>query len=118
MGQSAQPQYTNRRGEKVSVRISSHAIERYEERYELLTGEKPDDAREKLIREFNSAVRVLPRKASEIERWRRYGKDTVYFRRMSLTFVVQNRRIVTVEISARGKRHLNRGKEAGGITYH
>jgi len=41
---------------------------------------------------------------------RRHGKDTLYFRADTFTFIVQGATIVTVEISDKNKRRLNKIK--------
>lgn len=103
------PFYYNKKGSKVYLTITRHAIINFIERYERLFNEKitPEKA-EKYIKNYfpyKSRVKDLNRK--ELKRKKKYG-STVYFRDRNFTYVVSDSQIMTIEISKNGYRHLNK----------
>ena len=102
--------YFNKKGEKVEVTLSRHALERFEDRYFQVFKERPKDSLADLEKRFNSASRVRNYNTKELSRLKRYGKDTMFFRNLYFTFVVRNRTVVTVEISRKDLRYLNKRK--------
>jgi hypothetical protein len=46
-------------------------------------------------------------------RAKRHGNKTLYFKADAFTFIVEDRTLVTVEISANGERHLNSAHALG-----
>ena len=103
--------YTNSKGRNVEVRATKHAIERFGERYAILFGRNTKDPERDMWKRFSMASQVSGCSKQQQRRLRRYGSDTLYFRHSEFTFVVQNATIVTVEISAKNKRHLNKVRE-------
>ena len=57
---------------------------------------------------FKTANKVINLNRKEKNRLKRHGQDTMFFRTNGFTFVVQNAQVVTVEISDKNKRHLNK----------
>jgi Fe-S cluster biosynthesis and repair protein YggX len=114
------PSYVNKRGKTIPLQVSRHAYLQFRERCRLLANDKLDESLAGMVRYFSHSNRVVNLKSYENCRMRRYGNgsDTLYFRTKSFTFVVHDGVIVTVEISDRGKRHLNKpvpAGEAGGV---
>ena len=102
------PHYTNKKGKTVRLYITDHAMERFTERYRLVRGAPVDSPLETLIEYFNASVRINPTDRVTLQRLKRHGTDSMFFRHNEFTFVVHNGCIVTVEISAKGKRRLNK----------
>lgn len=111
---SDKPCYMNKKGQIIIVQISGHAYQQFESRWKLLHPDKPlvGGLHQSLIHHFNRADRLRNLKGKDLLRLARHGKDTLFFRTSGFTFVVKDRTIVTVEISDRGMRHLNKGKLA------
>ena len=101
--------YTNKNGKQVPVQMTRHALSRFLQRYQIAYGKRVVDCDigPTLCKLFNMADRVTKLGPKGRSRMKRHGKDTLYFRREKLTFVVQNSKIVTVEISAKGERWKN-----------
>jgi len=102
--------YYNRKGKRVDVQVTSHALRRFSERYERIAKPCDDTPEEALRALFQASVPLqLCAKANYKyhRRNRRHGKHTLYFRSGDITFVVRDQTIITVEISAKGMRHLN-----------
>ena len=104
--------YQNKKGNAVNVGVTDHAIARFVERYNLLFGTAldADAAIEKIAHLFKHANRLTKLGKHSQQRLERYGKDTMFFRKNEFTFVIQNAALVTVEISAKNHRHLNKKK--------
>lgn len=104
------PQYRGKKG-PVPVAITHHCRARFRERWARAFPNKPlgsvIDA--EITQRFNRATRITQLGSYEKKRMARHGKDTLYFRADGFTFIVQDSAIVTVELSDRGMRHLNRG---------
>ena len=104
-------QYINKKGYAVKVEISLHARTRFIERYNKifpeaqLSGKKLDDA---LLKWWGHAEPKVNRSRKMETRRKRYGKDTLFFVSSYFTFVVQSNMLITVELSSRGTRHLNK----------
>lgn len=109
------PSYVNRRGKKVSLLISKHAFSRFRERWGNLFPDKPlpiHETERVMMDWFQQASRLEQPSGKLRVRLKRHGKDTLYFKTQHFTFVVQDATIVTVEISDKNRRHLNRHKPA------
>jgi hypothetical protein len=101
--------YKNKRGESVPVTISAHAKRRFAERWASIFPREPlSDVEGVIARWFGNAQRVKNLSGQDRRRMERHGKDTLFFRTNAFTFVVQNGVLVTVEVSDRGERQLNR----------
>ena len=103
--------YKNKKGSKVSVTPTQHALDRYLERWKLVQSDKDTTDAEILCtlpHYFNLADRLTKLGKHDQERLKKYGKDTMFFRKNHWTFVVQNSQLVTVEISSKNNRHLNK----------
>lgn len=102
--------YTNKRNKQVILSVARHAYTRFCERYPIAFGHTPQKGKLVDIFEnlFNSANRVTKLNGKEKVRAKRHGGETTYFRTCGFTFVVKNATIVTVELSDKGKRHLNK----------
>ena len=104
--------YTSKKGKRIEVSVTRHALHRLAERYQRLYNmEIPGGAEQWLNDNFKHADRVKNLTRRDKERLEKYGQDNMFFRFHDFTFVVQNCVIVTIEISARDKRRLNRCKE-------
>ncbi len=96
---------------KVNLQATRHAYTKFVERFsiafpnEKLSVENISDRFEKI---FSSTSKVKNLSRQEKTRLKRHGEDTIFFRTMGLTFIVQNAKIVTVELSNKNTRHLNR----------
>ena len=102
--------YTNKKGKIVEVKPSFHAYNRFKQRYPKIIG---GDISDKMLNStfediFNQSHKVTKLNHKEIARLKKYGKDGLFFRYHDITFVVRNSIVITVEISGKGKRHLNK----------
>ena len=106
--------YINRKGKRVDLTITGHARLRFVERYNKIFPEAPilDYATAETTIEnwWKNAVLKINKTKQLKERIKKYGDDSMYFISTYFVFVVQNKQIVTIEIGARNKKHLNRGK--------
>ena len=104
------PKYINKHGCIVSVTITNHCYRRFVSRWKIVLKDKklPYDINMEVAQWFNRSQRVTNLNGKEKDRVKRYGKDTLFFRADTFTFIVQNSRIITVEISDHYKRSLNR----------
>ena len=114
-----QAHYRNKKGNIVRVKITRHARQRFEQRCKQLKKLKKPAANHAphgscknslalMTQLFNRAQRVSKISDRQRKRLKKHGKDTLFFRDGELTFVVQDACIVTVEISSKGKRWLNK----------
>lgn len=112
-GSPVRPQYIGKKG-PVQVAITRHCRDRFQERWARAfpNSPLPPDINGEIARRFNRATRITNLGAYEKKRMDRHGKDTLYFRADSFTFIVQDASILTVELSDRGMRHLNKGSLA------
>lgn len=111
--------YRNPRGKEVLVRVSQHAKQRFWNRWNALYPNSPLDYQNvhaKLAEYFGRSVRLTQFSRKLTVRLARYGKDTLFFKTNGFTFIVQDATLITVEISDRGKRHLN--KERYTSSFH
>jgi hypothetical protein len=105
---SDRPYYINKKGIKIDVKISFHSSAQFQKRYETITGKVlTDDLLWVMTQEFNAAYLVTNLDKHYRKRLRRYGEDTLFFKKDSFVFVVQNAVIKTVEIAENSKRDLN-----------
>jgi hypothetical protein len=90
------------------VSVSTHAVHRFIVRHSAMGRKDMDFLRAKrFIGElFNDAVQFEPT-GKYRERQKKYGNSSLYFRNNEFVFVVENAKIVTIEIAAKGMRHLN-----------
>jgi uncharacterized protein YcbX len=103
--------YRNPRGKEILVRVSLHAKQRFWNRWNALYPHSPLDYKNvdaKLAEYFGRSVRLTQFSRKITVRLARYGKDTLFFKTNGFTFIVQDATLLTVEISDRGKRHLNK----------
>jgi len=106
--------YVNKKRKKVEVFLTNHAIEAFRDRWKKVYPEdhlEESNLRAKLVSRFKSSHRVKNLSKQEKERIRKHG-PTLFFRQNSFTFVVADCRIVTVEISDKYKRYLNKDERA------
>lgn len=103
------PSYQGKKG-TVQVAITNHCRFRFRERFARAFPKRPllADIDAEIALWFNRAIRVTNLGAYEKKRMDRHGKDTLYFRTNGFTFVVQDAVIVTVELSDRDTRHMNK----------
>jgi hypothetical protein len=108
-GGMSEASYVNNKNELIPVTITAHARARFKQRWPAAFPTKNLllDIDAEIISLFNKSVRVKNFSRKERTRLRRYGKDTLFFRNNSFTFVVQNASIVTVELSSRNLRKFN-----------
>ncbi len=105
--------YTNKKGKEVQITVTKHAFGQFSKRYRAIFPDKElkrDDVASTIRQYFANASRIKNLNKWEKARLKRYGKDTMYFRTSGLTFVVQNATMLTVEISDKNMRHLNKRK--------
>lgn len=108
-GVMGNPFYMSKKGKKVVLRISTHAVTQLEKRWWALFHTRgPEDPHQWIADRFNASDRVENLSTVERSRLKKHGNDTLYFRGNDFTFVVQDRTIVTIEISNKGFRHLNK----------
>ncbi|OGT89736.1 MAG: hypothetical protein A2286_10535 [Gammaproteobacteria bacterium RIFOXYA12_FULL_61_12] len=90
--------------------ITNHARSRFRERWSAAFPGKPspNNIDNEITGRFNRSRRVTDLGEKGKKRLNRYGADTLFFRADGFTFVVQDRSIVTIEISDKDMRHLNR----------
>jgi hypothetical protein len=110
-----EPSYFSKKGKRIVLNISDHAIRRFQERWNLM---HPDNqiisnalaVMCKISEIFNGPntfkVEVLSKR--DKERLEKYGSDTMFFKNNDFTFIVQNSTIVTVEISTKAYRKKNK----------
>jgi len=104
-------EYTNTKGKIIPLTPTAHAVDNFIRRWNRLHPDKrmlPEKAETKMAELFGRAFRVWNLSKQEERRRRRHTRDTLFFRTDEFRFVVQNQHIVTVEISTREKKHLNR----------
>ncbi len=103
------PYYINRKNNCIQLQITYHALKRFCERWVCLYNTPvPENACEFITQKFLKSSRVININKFERKRLKRYGKDTIFFRNSDFTFVVYNKAIVTIEISRKEKRQLNK----------
>ncbi len=111
--------YTNSKGKQVYIRITRHARERFVERWGHIYPDSPLDpatADSKIAEWFSWAKRHETTDRRIRTRLKRHGKDTLYFKHNHFTFIVQDAALLTVEISVRCKRYLNKQEPSPTLT--
>ena len=102
--------YTNKKGKKVQLIISRHAMSQFVQRYKLAFPKKDLDYTQVpalFDKFFSESKRVTKFNRKQNTRLKRYGKDTMFFKTNFFTFVVQNGEVRTVELSNKNMRKLN-----------
>jgi len=103
--------YSNKKGKQVELTVTRHAYIKFIERYPRAF---PDDPLQKeslpgiFERIFSTTTKVKNLNRCERKRLQKHGQDSMFFRTNAFTFVVQNAKVITVELSDNGKRHLNK----------
>lgn len=100
--------YVNKKGVRIELTLTKHAIDSFKSRYYALFEKDPVNIEEYLNSLFSGANRVANLNKHELNRLKRYGTDTMFFRNGDFTFVVQNSAVKTIEISRQGFRYLNK----------
>jgi hypothetical protein len=103
--------YKNKKDKVILVTAKRHAYAQFFERYRLALPKKDLQNAQvpaEFERLFSISKKVTKLSRKEKTRLRRYGDDTMFFRTDFFTFVVQNKCIVTVEISDKDKRYMNK----------
>ena len=102
--------YINSKGKAVGVTITRHAVFAMQERYKRYYGIEisAKQAEEQITKRFPGCNRLKNLTAYEKKRDKKYNGDTLYFRELEFTFIVQDALLKSVEISAKGKRGLNK----------
>jgi len=103
--------YVNKKGKIIPITVKRHAYAQFFERYKLVLPKKDLQNAQvpaEFERLFSISKKVINLNRKEKTRLKRYGDDTMFFRTNFFTFVVQNRCVVTVEISNQDKRYLNK----------
>ncbi len=106
--------YINKKGNEIEISLTEHAQKRFIERYNKIFPNKkiPYNDYEKsnklIERYFSNTHKIKNFNKEERKRKKKYGKDTIFFRNNSFTFVVQNSIIKTIEISDKNFRYLNK----------
>jgi len=106
--------YINKKNKEVELQITRHAYAQFAQRFPLIFEHEVENKNVLEVFEymFKAAQRVKNLNWREKMRIKKYGQDTMFFRTSGLTFVVKNATIVTVEISDKDKRYLNKVKHA------
>lgn len=105
--------YNNGKG-IVEVTICRHAVFQMQDRYQLLFDQKitATQAEQQIVKRFPGCNRLKNFKQVEKSRIKRHPGATLFFRDLDFTFVVQDAKLRSVEISRVGMRHLNKaGKD-------
>lgn len=103
-------EYTNKRGKKVKVSISRHAFAQFVKRYKIVFPDSILSNNETIsiiAKMFSSTNLVKNLSRKERTRLKRHGDNTMFFRTSIFTFVVENAKIVTIELSDKNKRCYN-----------
>jgi len=103
--------YVNKKDKVITLTATRHAYSQFVDRYKLAFAKKDLDNTEVpalFEKFFSESKRVTKLNRKEKTRLKRYGDDTMFFRTSYFTFVVQNKQIVTVELSNRRMRVLNK----------
>jgi len=103
--------YTNSKGKQVCIGITHHARKRFIQRWGRIYPNSeldPATVDSKIAELFSQAIRQTTYDRKLRTRLKRHGKDTLYFKHSHLTFIVQDAALLTVEISNRSKRYLNK----------
>lgn len=107
----ARLRYINSKGKQVCIGITRHARKRFIERWGRIYPDcqlDPGTADSKIAEWFSLAKREETNDRRIRTRLKRHGKDTLYFKNSHFTFIVQDATLLTVEISDRNKRYLNK----------
>lgn len=100
--------YVNKRGRTVEVTVTRHAMRQLLERWFALHGEELKDPDGWILENFSRSNLVKNLTRIEQERIKKYKGNTMFFRTHGFTFVVSDAKIVTIEISNRDNRALNK----------
>ncbi len=99
--------YMNKKNKQIFLTATPHAIKRFIERWSIIFPHVPlKKPAKEFDKWFMNAVRVVKLSRKEKTRLKRHG-PSLYFKQNAFTFVVKGSRIITVELSDEGKRHLN-----------
>lgn len=103
--------YLNSKGKRVDVTVTRHAVFAFQHRYKKLFDTELSilQADNKLIELFPLASRVKNHNIRERTRIKRYG-HSLYLRDANFTYVIHDGHMMTVEISKKGFRNLNKLK--------
>lgn len=103
----------------VEVKITRHAVFQMQDRYYKLFDRKitATQAEQQIVKRFPGCNRVKNLKQIEKSRIKKYGGVTLFFRDLDFTFIVQDARLMSVEISRLGKRHLNKTEDKDLFTF-
>lgn len=102
--------YTNAKSREVRAEVTVHAMGQFRWRWRVANPGVPDptDWDLEMEAQFARCSRVKNLGRKERTRLDRHGRDTLYFRNTSFTFVVQDAAVLTVELSASDLRPENR----------
>ena|SRR3990167_10079288 len=102
--------YKNNKGRDVAVTITRHAVFAMQERYKNYYGIEitAKQAEQQIIKRFPGCNRVKNLSLLEKKRTKKHNGNTLYFRELEFTFIVDDAYLKSVEISAKGKRGLNK----------
>lgn len=104
--------YTNKKGERIDVGLTRHAIARFIDRYQNLYGIRLEN--EEAVKQIAGLFRISKRvkrrgrKATISRRDNRYDTVSLYFVTQTFRFVVTEKAIVTIELSEAKHRDLNK----------
>jgi uncharacterized protein YcbX len=113
-------EYKNKHGKTVTVNTTYHAVKRWRERWRAAFPEDNAPAHkidQQLALWFSRATRINPTNRHYERRYRRSGKDTLYFKYNLFVFVVQSASLVTVELGSKDTRYLNKPR-MGSLINH
>lgn len=101
--------YLNKKGKQVRVEIRCHAVTQYRKRAKALYGidMTNQQAADAIRKRFPGMDRKLGNfNRHEKKRLKKY-EQTIFFKDEEFTFVVQDAKLLTVEIGRKGERGLN-----------
>ncbi len=103
--------YINKKGKTVELTLTKHSYFQFIKRYRIAFPKRPlltsNSYYKTLEVFFNDAEKVKKISKKENIRLKKYGNDTMFFRTNFFTFIVQNKQIVTIELSNKDMRYLN-----------
>lgn len=105
--------YINKKNNRVQVKVTCHSIKQLQIRYCNMFKKQLnfDQAKKHIAKIWPGMDRVISLTQKQIKRNRKYTGETLLFRDLNFTFIINNSVLRTIEISQNGKCHLNQKNE-------
>jgi len=100
--------YTNKKGKKVKAAVSKHALDRFEERYSIMSGKTDFNVYERFCFYFDKAAIKTNLNSIEKDRIKKYRNGTLFLVFQQFVFVITDATIVTVEFTGSTMRKENK----------